>query len=79
MFTQICWLSVKIFKMRYFTNLQPLIKLKQFKNTRSFCDYKRELILGIETSCDDTGCAIVNTNGNILGEALNSQLQIHLK
>ncbi|KAK7793402.1 hypothetical protein R5R35_014308 [Gryllus longicercus] len=35
-------------------------------------------ILGIETSCDDTGCAIVDDSGNILGEALNSQQEIHL-
>ncbi|PNF43359.1 putative tRNA N6-adenosine threonylcarbamoyltransferase, mitochondrial [Cryptotermes secundus] len=36
------------------------------------------IVLGIETSCDDTGCAIVDSNGKILGEALNSQQQIHL-
>lgn len=36
-------------------------------------------ILGIETSCDDTGCAIVNENGDILGETLKSQQEIHLK
>ena len=36
------------------------------------------MILGIETSCDDTGVAIVDTDGNILGEALHSQLQTHL-
>ncbi|KAI4465172.1 trna n6-adenosine threonylcarbamoyltransferase [Holotrichia oblita] len=36
------------------------------------------IILGIETSCDDTGCAIVNDNGTVLGEALHSQHQVHL-
>lgn len=36
------------------------------------------IILGIETSCDDTGCGIVNTNGEILGEALHSQHITHL-
>lgn len=40
---------------------------------------QRNLILGIETSCDDTGCAIVDNHGNILGEALNSQEKVHLK
>uniref|UniRef100_A0A1B6DRA7 N(6)-L-threonylcarbamoyladenine synthase n=2 Tax=Clastoptera arizonana TaxID=38151 RepID=A0A1B6DRA7_9HEMI len=40
---------------------------------------KTAIILGIETSCDDTGCAVVDTNGNILGEALHSQQQIHLE
>ncbi|XP_076348739.1 threonyl-carbamoyl synthesis 4 isoform X2 [Tachypleus tridentatus] len=37
------------------------------------------VILGIETSCDDTGAAVVDADGNILGEALHSQLQIHLE
>ncbi|XP_067005385.1 tRNA N6-adenosine threonylcarbamoyltransferase, mitochondrial isoform X2 [Anabrus simplex] len=39
----------------------------------------RSLILGIETSCDDTGCAIVDNSGRILGEALHSQQETHLK
>lgn len=66
---------------------------------RGYCDtpnqFKRPLILGIETSCDDTGAAIgkthfflvffcltfhstVDSRGNILGEALASQLNQHL-
>ncbi|XP_034943273.1 putative uncharacterized protein DDB_G0286901 isoform X2 [Chelonus insularis] len=36
-------------------------------------------ILGIETSCDDTGIAIVDGEGKILGEALNCQQNIHIK
>ena len=32
-------------------------------------------ILGIETSCDDTGAAIVTGDGRILGEALASQVR----
>ncbi|KAF7278063.1 hypothetical protein GWI33_008832 [Rhynchophorus ferrugineus] len=39
---------------------------------------KRAIILGIETSCDDTGCGIVDTQGNLLGEALHSQHLTHL-
>lgn len=39
---------------------------------------KRAVILGIETSCDDTGCAVVDSEGRILGEALNSQQLLHL-
>ena len=31
------------------------------------------IVLGIETSCDDTGAAIVTSDGEILGEALASQ------
>ena len=32
------------------------------------------LILGIESSCDDTGVAIVTSDGRILGEALATQV-----
>jgi len=45
---------------------------------RKFAD-KSAIILGIETSCDDTGCGIINTAGKILGEAINSQYLAHLK
>ncbi|VEN56742.1 unnamed protein product [Callosobruchus maculatus] len=38
----------------------------------------KTIILGIETSCDDTGCALLDTDGNLLGEALKSQHLIHL-
>ncbi len=34
-------------------------------------------VLGIETSCDDTGVAIVSSDGRILGEALASQEALH--
>lgn len=40
---------------------------------------RRLLVLGIETSCDDTGAAVVDDRGNILGEALNSQTAIHVE
>ena len=33
--------------------------------------------MGIETSCDDTGVAIVEDNGCVLGEALHTQLKVH--
>lgn len=36
-------------------------------------------VLGIESSCDDTGVAIVRSDGVILGEALASQGEIHEK
>ena len=34
-------------------------------------------VLGIESSCDDTGVAIVRSDGKVLGEALKSQHAIH--
>lgn len=47
------------------------------------CGYSKysptQLILGIETSCDDTGCAIINNKGELLSESLNSQGLIHLR
>lgn len=49
------------------------------------CSYLRQCcrtyskVLGIETSCDDTGCAIVDTDRKVLGECLRSQQQIHLE
>jgi len=34
-------------------------------------------VLGIESSCDDTGAAVISSDGTILGEALASQHDIH--
>lgn len=34
-------------------------------------------VLGIETSCDDTGVAVVRSDGTILGEAIASQAALH--
>lgn len=34
-------------------------------------------MLGIESSCDDTGVAVVSSSGRILGEALATQEDIH--
>ncbi|XP_067085475.1 tRNA N6-adenosine threonylcarbamoyltransferase, mitochondrial isoform X1 [Osmerus mordax] len=39
----------------------------------------KRLVLGIETSCDDTGAAVVDETGQILGESLQSQKEVHLK
>ncbi|XP_037961624.2 tRNA N6-adenosine threonylcarbamoyltransferase, mitochondrial [Plutella xylostella] len=36
-------------------------------------------ILGIETSCDDTGCAIINQDGKVLSDVVHSQNLIHLR
>ncbi|MGE5616728.1 MAG: tRNA (adenosine(37)-N6)-threonylcarbamoyltransferase complex transferase subunit TsaD, partial [Bacillota bacterium] len=35
------------------------------------------LILGIETSCDETGVAVYDTEKGLLGEALHSQVALH--
>lgn len=66
--------SLKILR-KIITN-QSLLKQSLNFSTKSF---ERPLILGIETSCDDTGAAIIDKNGTIFGEAINSQLEIHLR
>lgn len=57
--------------------------LRKSKNKERFLHTSRSspqsLVLGIETSCDDTGAAIVDSKGNVIGEALHSQLQTHLE
>ncbi|XP_060683976.1 tRNA N6-adenosine threonylcarbamoyltransferase, mitochondrial isoform X1 [Hemiscyllium ocellatum] len=45
--------------------------------SRAQCNAR--LVLGIETSCDDTAAAVVDETGKILGEALYSQKGTHLK
>ncbi|XP_076460991.1 tRNA N6-adenosine threonylcarbamoyltransferase, mitochondrial-like [Babylonia areolata] len=40
---------------------------------------QRRLVLGIETSCDDTGAAVVDERGNIVGDALHSQTKTHIE
>lgn len=37
------------------------------------------LILGIETSCDETGVALVRETGQVLSDAVNSQVAVHAR
>ncbi|XP_072730762.1 tRNA N6-adenosine threonylcarbamoyltransferase, mitochondrial isoform X1 [Ciconia boyciana] len=48
-------------------------------SARSGKEHLRKLVLGIETSCDDTGAAVVDDAGNVLGEALHCQKEVHLQ
>nr|XP_055201321.1 tRNA N6-adenosine threonylcarbamoyltransferase, mitochondrial isoform X2 [Nyctereutes procyonoides] len=41
--------------------------------------FLHKLILGIETSCDDTAAAVVDDSGKVWGEAIHSQTEVHLK
>ncbi|XP_007948727.1 probable tRNA N6-adenosine threonylcarbamoyltransferase, mitochondrial [Orycteropus afer afer] len=59
-------------------------KRKIYEFLRSFTFHPRKLflhkvVLGIETSCDDTAAAVVDDNGHVLGEAIHSQTEVHLK
>lgn len=50
--------------------------------SRQFCVSRKNnafKVLGIETSCDDTGVAIVDSERNLLGDALYNQMHIHLE
>ena len=40
---------------------------------------KSRLVLGIETSCDDTGAAVVDHHGNVIGDALHNQTKTHIQ
>ncbi|VVC96454.1 unnamed protein product [Leptidea sinapis] len=56
------------------TTLDRKPNLSLISNIRS-----RTYILGIETSCDDTGCAILDTNGNVISESIHNQNLLHLR
>lgn len=67
-----------------FIKINNILKIKNITiNIRKYSKIKnnlvRPLILGIETSCDDTGAALIDSNGIIYGESLNSQQDIHLR
>ena len=40
---------------------------------------ERELILGIETSCDETAAAVVANGSEVLSNIVSSQIDIHAK
>ncbi|XP_011496090.1 PREDICTED: probable tRNA N6-adenosine threonylcarbamoyltransferase, mitochondrial [Ceratosolen solmsi marchali] len=65
--------SNKFVKQHYYNQCSNIVTKLNFSSKNN-----PAIILGIETSCDDTGMAIVDSNGKILGEALNSQLHVHL-
>ncbi|KAL4222210.1 putative tRNA N6-adenosine threonylcarbamoyltransferase [Mactra antiquata] len=52
----------------------PVYSLSDF--TSAAPNKTRARVLGIETSCDDTGAAVVDSDGNIVGNALHSQTSV---
>ena len=38
----------------------------------------RSLILGLETSCDDTGVAVIDQSGQVLSQSLHSQASVRM-
>ena len=39
----------------------------------------RELVLGIETSCDETAAAVVDDDGSVLSSIVASQAELHAR
>ena len=57
-------------------NMYEFLRSFNFHSGKLFL---HKLVLGIETSCDDTAAAVVDETGNVLGEAIHSQTEVHLK
>ncbi|XP_071977040.1 tRNA N6-adenosine threonylcarbamoyltransferase, mitochondrial isoform X2 [Engystomops pustulosus] len=64
-------------KLCYFCKKFCVFSKRNF-SVQSMVKYQR-VVLGIETSCDETGAAVVDENRKIHGEALFSQKEIHLR
>ncbi len=53
-------------------------KFKSFLRTKNCLSFKSKFtVLGIETSCDDTAIAIVDSDSNILAQSKYNQWSIH--
>ncbi|CEF62404.1 Probable tRNA N6-adenosine threonylcarbamoyltransferase, mitochondrial [Strongyloides ratti] len=48
-------------------NFKRIIFLSQYFSTKPYINNGKKIVLGIETSCDDTAVAIVDSDKNILG------------
>lgn len=68
-------MSVFLNLMKRSSNYNAYVNL----STRNKSKHYSSNILGIETSCDDTGCAIINDKGDVLSEVLHTQNLIHLR
>lgn len=66
-------------KFKYLTNASVLKCTKSTFNYINRTNRNFSCLLGIETSCDDTGCAIISDRGEILAETVQSQNLMHLR
>ncbi|CAI9728163.1 probable tRNA N6-adenosine threonylcarbamoyltransferase, mitochondrial isoform X1 [Octopus vulgaris] len=57
----------------HYSSFRPFHPLGEYTGS------KRLLVLGLETSCDDTGAAVVDNLGHVWGEALHSQTSTHIE
>ncbi len=58
-------------------SLAELGKRVLYQASRHFARRIHVLVLGIETSCDETGVALHDSRRGLLGHALHSQVQLH--
>lgn len=68
--------TARVFSKPPKSNIFGLLRSFSVCPRRLFC---HKLVLGIETSCDDTAAAVVDEAGHVLGEAMHSQTEVHLK
>ncbi|XP_054881591.1 tRNA N6-adenosine threonylcarbamoyltransferase, mitochondrial [Poeciliopsis prolifica] len=61
------------------TKVRILLRLLRCKHAAGSKAFRSRLVLGIETSCDETGAAVMDETGAILGESLHSQKEVHLR
>ncbi|CAK9831986.1 tRNA N6-adenosine threonylcarbamoyltransferase, mitochondrial [Anthophora retusa] len=79
MIYNMCTLFYKyLYKHRVNSNVSLYFRKHNLKVVQNFLHNEPAIILGIESSCDDTGIGIVDSNGTLLGEAINSQQLAHL-
>ena len=61
------------FSFTMYSNSKKFSILKSLFCTKNIRTVKRSLILGIESTFDDTGAAVVNSHGELIGECLITQ------
>ncbi|XP_045615500.1 tRNA N6-adenosine threonylcarbamoyltransferase, mitochondrial isoform X1 [Procambarus clarkii] len=71
--------SHSLLQINYCNTRASQLNVSEVSQATSLSKYGKQVVLGIETSCDDTGAAVINDSGEVLGEALLSQQSIHLR
>lgn len=80
-----CFLSVRVSRgvnIRLLGMFPPRVRFLQqllqpgHRSGKALCS---RLVLGIETSCDETGAAVLDEDGSVLGESLHPQKDVHLR
>ena len=65
----------RVRRFRYSSSTLLLPCLKSLRTTECLvCAGLKDLVLGIETSCDDTGVAVVNSAGRVLSDVIVNQV-----